>query len=538
MKQLILSFLCSLCMLAAAMAQKGINYHLSIPGGGRLLMNVDSAAKNIYYNFVFPNQPNTSFNYLPEVDSLSIQILFKQEENVQAYRYSILDDNKPIVVNKAIQKSELQTVHWPDEILNSISLGKFPIKGKAINVLVYNVENPIAVQKSVFYGKTIPKAKIRGFSKRFATEEGVGYTHILDPKEITDLKITDKDQEITLMKDVSDIDYLYYTLIKDKQTDHIIFESKVWEYGGILNDSSDRYIPYVKIDKSIFKKSGEYEISIQPLIDWKKCSDCDISAKEIDQYTTRHILSISMDNESFTKKELITFTSIVVLILIIAFLIIFYFNKRVNNRRLAKKEQQENIAKLQLQSIRSQLNPHFLFNALSGIQNLMNKNDVDSANSYLSKFARLTRNVLDHKDLISLSQEKKLLDDYLQMEQLRFGFTYEISHANELDLENIEIPSMLLQPFLENAVKHAVSQKFADGHISISFLLDGSTLLLRVSDNGNGYDTNQNNKGLGLPLSTQRIELLNSIYKENLITLTIQSNNNGTIIDIILKDWL
>ena len=130
---------------------------------------------------------------------------------------------------------------------------------------------------------------------------------------------------------------------------------------------------------------------------------------------------------------------------------------------------QKEIAKLQLNSIRSQLNPHFLFNALSGIQNLINKNEIDNANKYLSKFARLTRNVLDDKELISLAQEKALLDDYLQMEQLRFGFNYEINAVENLDLNNIEIPSMLLQPFVENAIKHGIASKNNEGSVEIHF---------------------------------------------------------------------
>ena len=99
----------------------------------------------------------------------------------------------------------------------------------------------------------------------------------------------------------------------------------------------------------------------------------------------------------------------------------------------------------------------------------MNKNETENANKYLSKFARLTRNVLDDKELISLSQEKTLLDDYLQMEQLRFGFKYEINTSANLDLENTEIPSMLLQPFVENAVKHGMAQKADNGKITIVF---------------------------------------------------------------------
>src|SRR3546814_17787207 len=119
------------------------------------------------------------------------------------------------------------------------------------------------------------------------------------------------------------------------------------------------------------------------------------------------------------------------------------FNKQRNQKRVAEEEQQNDRANLHLNSIRSQLNPHLLINALAGIQNLMNKNEVDNAHKYLSKFARLTRNVLDDKELISLSQEKALLDDYLQMEQLRFGFTYEINHSENLELDNIDITSKI-----------------------------------------------------------------------------------------------
>ncbi|WP_353140562.1 ATP-binding protein, partial [Pseudopedobacter sp.] len=150
----------------------------------------------------------------------------------------------------------------------------------------------------------------------------------------------------------------------------------------------------------------------------------------------------------------------------------------------------------------------------------------------------LTRNVLDDKELISLSQEKTLLDDYLQMEQLRFGFKYEINHSENLALDNIEIPSMLLQPFVENAVKHGISQKATDGKITVTFIKQANDLVLTVTDNGNGFDTEKKNNGLGLLLSGSRIALLNSVYKENHFTLVIQSTANGTKISLTLTDWL
>jgi two-component system LytT family sensor kinase len=537
MKKITFVFLSFFVALSTVNAQKGTNFSRTYPGGGKLLMSVDSGAKNVIYANMFPNQPRTSFNYLPEINNLSIQISFRKDIKVQHYRYTILVDNEPIVVNKAINEALLKEVNRGDEeLFRSTTLGIFPIKGKTITTLVYSVEKPLDIEKAVFYAKAIPKAKIKGLSKRFATGKGVGYKWIKDLKQKTTLKLTEKDDQITIVKDRSDIDYLYYTSIKDKQTNKIIFESTAWKYGGLVEEHE--LLPYIDIDKSIFKKSGDYEIIIQPLIRWTNCFDCNFSKEEIEKYVSRYTLAITLEEESYTKKELLIYTLIVASALGLVFLISLYFIKKRNKKKLAENEQQKNIAKLQLNSIRSQLNPHFLFNALSGIQNLMNKNEVDNANKYLSKFARLTRNVLDNKELISLSQEKALLDDYLQMEQLRFGFSYEIDRSEDLDLDNIEIPSMLLQPFVENAVKHGIAQKAADGKITITFNNQEKDLVLAVTDNGNGFNTETRKNGLGLQLSQNRIELLNNIYKENRFTLAIQSTTEGTKISLTLTDWL
>lgn len=531
MKKLIFTFLSFIITLSAVNAQKGINFSHTYAAGGKLLMCVDSSAKNVYYSNIFPNQPNTSFNYLPEVNNVSIQIYFRKKDSVQHYRYTILADNKPIVVNKPINKEELKDVDRPDEVFSSTTLGIFPIKGRTITTIIYSIEKPLDIHKAVFYGKPIPRAKVKSFSKRFRTAKGVDYSWTSDPKDRRMFTFTENDDELTIVKDRSDIDYVYYISMKDKQTNKVVFESTAWQYGGWVEEHM--FLPYVKIDKSVFKKSGDYEIIIQPLIRWY-----DSPPKDLEKYITRHTLSITLGQENYTKKELLIYTLIVAFSIGLVFFVIIYFNRKENKKKVAEKERQKNTAKLQLNSIRSQLNPHFLFNALSGIQNLMNKNEIDNANKYLSKFARLTRNVLDDKELISLSQEKSLLDDYLQMEQLRFGFKYEINHSGELDLDNIEIPSMLLQPFVENAVKHGISQKGTDGKIIITLIKHENDLVLTVADNGNGFDTGKRNNGLGLQLSDSRIALLNSIYKRNRFTLAIQSTANGTKVSLTLTDWL
>jgi hypothetical protein len=537
MKKILFTFLSFFIAISTVSAQKGINFSRNYPAGGKMLMCVDSSAKKVFNAMGFHDQPHLSFNFLPEVNNVSIQIYFNKTDSPQHYRYTILENDKPIVVNKAIDLAQLKDAAGDQEVFRSSTFGIFPIKDKIITIMTYDIKKPQDVFKTIFYGKPIPRAKIIGISKRFITDQGANYSWVTNPKESTDLILTENDFELTILRDISDIDYLYYISIKEKQADKILFASNTWKYGGVMSDKRVP-VPQVNIDKSVFYKSGDYEIIIEPRINWERFRDCDISPKELEKYTTRHTLSITLEEENYTEKELYIYAFIAAFSIGLFFVVILYFNKKRNKKRLAEKEQQKNTAKLQLSSIRSQLNPHFLFNALAGIQNLMNKNEIDNANKYLSKFARLTRNVLDDKELISLAQEKTLLDDYLQMEQLRFGFKYEINHSENLDLDNTEIPSMLLQPFVENAVKHGIPQKGSDGKIIITLIKQSKDLVLTVSDNGNGFDTEKKSNGLGLPLSENRIVLLNSIYKENRFTLVIQSTAKGTKISLTLNDWL
>lgn len=200
--------------------------------------------------------------------------------------------------------------------------------------------------------------------------------------------------------------------------------------------------------------------------------------------------------------------------------------------------QQKEFAKMKLDAVRAQLNPHFMFNALAGIQNLMNNNDIDNANRYLGKFARLTRNVLDAKEQISISGEISLLDDYLRMEQLRFKFHFQIKSEDQLDIDNLEIPSMLLQPFAENAVKHGIAELKDKGNISINFSSKGNDLILSIADNGPGFKSKDKNHGHGIQLMKNRINLFNSINKQTKMMMNIQSGDQGTLVTIILTNWL
>lgn len=183
-----------------------------------------------------------------------------------------------------------------------------------------------------------------------------------------------------------------------------------------------------------------------------------------------------------------------------------------------------------------------MFNAINSIQNLIQKKDLVGTNHYLSKFAAVTRATLENaeKEMNALSGELQLLDDYLQMEQLRFGFHYQIENRILVHADLIEVPTMLLQPIVENAVKHGISALGNKGVISITIDQLEQSLQLCVADNGSGFECSEaNNKsGYGLRLSKDRLNLLNQLYPENTFHFQVHSNDGNTQVCILITNWI
>src|SRR5690606_31200447 len=124
MKKIIFTFLSFIITLSTVNAQKGINFSRNYAAGEKLLMCVDSSAKNVFYSNIFPNQPHTAFNFLPEVHNVSVQIYFRKTDSAQHYRYTILENNKPIAVNKSIDMAQLKDANAGDEeVFRSTTFG-------------------------------------------------------------------------------------------------------------------------------------------------------------------------------------------------------------------------------------------------------------------------------------------------------------------------------------------------------------------------------------------------------------------------------
>jgi tetratricopeptide (TPR) repeat protein len=219
--------------------------------------------------------------------------------------------------------------------------------------------------------------------------------------------------------------------------------------------------------------------------------------------------------------------------------------------RKQEKERRKAYQLLGLKSLRTQMNPHFIFNALNSINNYIAQQDERAANKYLSDFSRLMRMVLEYsqKDFIPFEEELRLLKLYLKLEHARFGeqFEYEIEEAPGLNASELEIPPMLLQPFVENAIWHGLRYKSGKGHLRLSIRPGaGHRLRIEVADNGIGRARSRLVKtkrqaqyqSTGLSNTQQRMALLNTLYDKqyelSITDLQPGEEDPGTLVTLSL----
>lgn len=215
---------------------------------------------------------------------------------------------------------------------------------------------------------------------------------------------------------------------------------------------------------------------------------------------------------------------------------VLMFLKLYWDRKQRKERQRRQIKELELKAIRSQMNPHFIFNALGSIQNLLGKGANEEANDYLVRFSRLLRTVLNNseKKLVPLSGEIEQLYLYLALEQLRFPFVYTIEIDETLETELIEIPGMLIQPFVENAVKHAIAPR-GTGNIHIIITQTDYILHVIIQDDGPGLSSTASG-GFGIKAVKDEIEILKKLYhtEVEINIINRQDNESCTGVKVML----
>jgi ligand-binding sensor domain-containing protein len=197
----------------------------------------------------------------------------------------------------------------------------------------------------------------------------------------------------------------------------------------------------------------------------------------------------------------------------------------IQAREIEKNKVRQQLADLEMKALRSQMNPHFVFNALNSVQNFILKNDTREASRYLTKFARLMRLILENSEspVVPLGKEIELLKHYIELESLRFStrFSYHFDIDNQLSLEAMSIPGMLIQPHIENAIWHGLMHKAegGEGQLSIRFIkANEHTIICEIEDNGVGRvaaaaiekDRQRTHRSTGIDNIKHRLALLNA----------------------------
>ncbi|MBX2954393.1 MAG: histidine kinase [Leadbetterella sp.] len=480
---------------------------------------LDSSARVISHTERFPNLPGTGFVWVENGQAAQFELVSR--DVIRGYTCVIKDGEGKVLYKEPVEKLPFHKNRYAS-VLGFVSAfipETFSIRNRALRLVIYKETDPSEQMVVDLFNKPLDKLKPLYFSLETQrnTRFAVG---------VRSIHLNKEDESMTVYLEGSRFYYAYVLIIKEKKTGKVVFKERAWTSQGQTGEGNPVFI---RVGRSNFRSSGEYEFIIQPELKG-------LSAREAANYATVSPVQIHIPGR-YSVIDLVVWSSGIAAVCGLTGFLVFRGIRKRNRQLLYQRNLEKKIAEVRLNVMRTQLNPHFLFNALSTIQGLINGDDKDKANDYLGKFARLTRKVLENEVEHTIESEVRLLEDYLQMEQLRFGFNYRITVSDERIL-NREIPALLTQPLVENAIKHGVMNAGDAGRISVDFISEGADLLINIRDNGKGFRSDNVQEGRGIGLTRERIALLNENAGEEILSLSFQSGQNGTVTALNFKSWL
>lgn len=324
----------------------------------------------------------------------------------------------------------------------------------------------------------------------------------------------------------------------------------------------EKQMPIIVSDASLllsdlYRKTGREDLAYGYLREHMVLSDS-ISNDEFLKQVTRMEIQYDYDkkqeaaeyariqekliSDSKIRQQRILLSGLAVLLVIVALFSLLY----LRHTRLKAKYLQID---LEQRLLRAQMNPHFIFNSLCAIQDLILAGTPQKANTFLTKIARLMRNILENsrEEYIALGKEIETLKLYMDVQQLRFenGFSYNIHVDQSIDPENISVPPMLAQPCIENSIEHGLLPLKADGHINISYTFSNGLIMLEVSDNGIGrakaaeQQLPRKKQSVSTKLTEKRLEHFRKVLRKKnirfeIIDLFEEGNAAGTRVVMML----
>jgi tetratricopeptide (TPR) repeat protein len=347
----------------------------------------------------------------------------------------------------------------------------------------------------------------------------------------------------TIYRDIGDVEksiQYYLRAIEQAQKTHDIY-SLWWVYRDMSEmylrkrDTANAYNSYV-----LFKKYSDEYIKATNTLGFTNAKiryEADSHNKELE------LLSLRVRNQ---KLLLYGYTALFILCIAIGILILS--RAKINAKRRIS-DMNRRISDITQANLRQQMNPHFIFNTLNSIQYYMYQHDKLATNNYLTKFSSLMRKVLENSQHTSvpLRDELDALNLYLQLEQIRFKdkFDYEINIDDEIDTILYKVPTMLIQPYVENSICHGLIPSEGKGLVKIDLELKIDYISCIIEDNGIGREAalekkkmiEKNHNSLGTQIASSRLELVNALYGTSLKTIYTDLKNDkgdpiGTRVEI------
>jgi len=482
------------------------------------LSNYESASKigysrtgrNINSNDVSRISAPTS---VQKAEAIRSNLVISEKENNKedlATGYSQMADVN--IENKNIPKAE--------ENLNTaykISKEEAPQQALAINQKLtdFYVENKN-------FDKAI-KAKKTVLEENFVKENS--QKKVEQIQELAEIYIMKNDPEeaIALLKNAYKIAL---------QKGHTLEAQKTVKKLDSLYQTSQNIDASVNLYRDFLGKLPDLVSKDKSLVDEKILEDTEMKIEQLEQEK-------KLKDELIRKKNMLNY-SLIAALMILSGLVIFIF-------RTLKKVQVKN-KKIALQSLRREMNPHFIFNSLNSVNHFIATNNELEANQYLTKFSKLMRGVMENstEDFIPFQQELDLLHNYLSLEKTRFTdkFDYEITVDESLNVQSLKVPGMLVQPFLENAIWHGLRYRAEKGFLSLKFEKNNDFLNILIEDNGIGIEESKkqktehqkSRKGRGMKNTLERIALLNDLYQKNIdCAITDKKDIPGVLVKISYK---
>ena len=398
------------------------------------------------------------------------------------------------------------------------------LRKKSLKELEELPEKAVADQKSIFRGDSITSQRINyKIASAYVAQDKLAEAIPYLEKSIVE---ADSEDDLVVQKDA---------------TRKL---SEVYRNQGDFTRALETYQEYVGVVDSLYVRK-EQEISLTSRLNREITTKQNrISSLEQERELSQSKYSLARTEqqlfEESNKRQKLIIYSLLGAIGLLA-LTAFFFYRSNRQQKLAN-----NL--LALKSLRTQMNPHFIFNALNSVNHYIAKSDERSANRFLSEFSVLMRTVLENseEDFIPLSKELELLQLYVKLEHSRFPekFDFKINVEKGLDVDSFEIPPMLLQPYVENAIWHGLRYKEEKGFLHIDFdQVNPETVQIIITDNGIGRKKSaalktknqkkQKSKGMGN--IKKRIAILNEMYK-NKVDVTISDlDTKGTGTKVVLQ---